>query len=215
MILKSDLVVALLLIAVAGVLVLRNAADHPATTGRSTSMLTKNPRAPIDMGEPIDFANAEVFLEKRSHGQLTTDRALEFVRFFPFREHFPGEELGSDEEVADHALCGFFVAWCLYQGGYEYPRDPMSGYDWAHIGVEVEVPQKGDIAIMDGHVAFYLETQESDGYPLLIGGNQQLMNKEDDTLELFTDSRETYIPTVSVMRTKPSEIIEYRRPSRR
>jgi hypothetical protein len=209
MILKSDLLVGLLLIAVSGVLVLRNAAEHPATSDRSTSMVTKNPQA------PIDFANAEVLLERHSHGQLTTDRALEFVRLFPFREHFPGEELGSDGELADHAWCGFFVAWCLYQGGYEYPRDPMSGYGWAHIGDAVEDPQKGDIAIMDGHVAFYLETQDSDGYPLLIGGNQQLMNKEDDTLDLFTGSPETYIPTVCVMRTEPSEIIEYRRPSRR
>jgi hypothetical protein len=73
-----------------------------------------------DMSLPIDFANSEVLLEKHAHGQLTTDRALEFIRLFPFREHCPGEELRSDAEVADHAWCGFFVAWRLYQGAPQW-----------------------------------------------------------------------------------------------
>jgi len=70
-ILKTDLVVGLLLIGTGGVLALRNVAEHPATAG-SPSMATTHPRAPIDLGEPIDFVDAEVLLESHSHGQLTT-----------------------------------------------------------------------------------------------------------------------------------------------
>jgi uncharacterized protein (TIGR02594 family) len=161
---------------------------------------------------PVEIAYNESLLERSHHGRITHERALEYVKAFPFRDNHPGELLGSDDQLADRAWCGFFLAWCLKQGGYHYPLDPLSLASWKAVSFKVDKPRKGDIAIMSGHVAFYWETQDSDGYPLLLGGNQQLLSE--DPLGLFNDAPEAFIPTVCIMRTNPSKIIEYRRPIR-
>ena len=75
--------------------------------------------------------------------------------------------------------CAAFVNYCVKQNGYDYPKS-LVARSWVNKGEHITEPLPGDIIVLwrgkkngwQGHVAFFVESDEDNGLVYCYGGNQ-------------------------------------------
>ena len=82
----------------------------------------------------------------------------------------------NDDEIS---WCAAFLNFCLKKSGHDY-MNSLIAKDWLKNGVETKNPQPGDVIVFwrerrngwQGHVAFFIKEDKSNGLIYAYGGNQ-------------------------------------------